>query len=262
MLTKAFSTLGCPELSLEQALSLAERHGIPAIEVRTLEGRLDLPAYFATRYGTPDALARKVGAQPVRIVALDTSLRLADGTPADRAAFLRHLPWAEALGVRWLRVFDGAGAEPIPAAAAAFAWWQEQRRAAGWQADLMIETHDALFSAETIAAFMAAAPEAHLLWDAHNTWTHGARDVVALWRAIRSWVVHVHVKDSVDRPVLTYPHTYVLPGQGGFPMAALRAALEADAFPGPVSLEWERQWHPYLPPLDEALSFAANSGWW
>ena len=24
-------------------------------------------------------------------------------------------------------------------------------------------------------------------------------------------------------------------------------------FEGPVSLEWERQWHPYLKPLDEAL---------
>jgi sugar phosphate isomerase/epimerase len=259
---KAFSTLGCPEFSLEQALALAQRHGIPAIEVRTLEGQLDLPAYFAAHFGTPEALAAKVRAQPVRIVALDTSLRLADGSPADGAAFLRFLPWAEALGVRWLRVFDGGGSEAIAAAARGFAWWREQRRAAGWRADLMVETHDSLFSAEAIAAFLRAAPDAHLLWDAHNTWTHGARDVVALWRAIRAAVVHVHVKDSVDRPVLSFPHTYVLPGQGGFPMPALLAALRADGFAGPLSLEWERQWHPYLPPLEEALTEAARTGWW
>jgi hypothetical protein len=45
-------------------------------------------------------------------------------------------------------------------------------------------------------------------------------------------------------------------------MAPLVAELKAAEFSGPVSLEWERMWHPYLPPLDEALAVAAARGWW
>jgi hypothetical protein len=29
-----------------------------------------------------------------------------------------------------------------------------------------------------------------------------------------------------------------------------------------VSLEWEKLWHPYLAPLDDALNAAAKKNWW
>lgn len=29
-----------------------------------------------------------------------------------------------------------------------------------------------------------------------------------------------------------------------------------------VSLEWEKLWHPYLAPLDDALTAAAQRQWW
>jgi hypothetical protein len=44
-------------------------------------------------------------------------------------------------------------------------------------------------------------------------------------------------------------------------MAALRAAL-GGSFSGAVSLEWERQWHPELPPLEDALRSAFDRSWW
>ena len=43
---------------------------------------------------------------------------------------------------------------------------------------------------------------------------------------------------------------------------ALFAALRVDDYSRVVSLEWERLWHPYLPPLAEALSVAAKREWW
>jgi sugar phosphate isomerase/epimerase len=72
----------------------------------------------------------------------------------------------------------------------------------------------------------------------------------------------VHVKDSISVPSARHPFTYVLPGDGEFPMAPLLAALRADSFAGPLSLEWEKMWHPYLAPLDDALAIAAARGWW
>jgi sugar phosphate isomerase/epimerase len=116
--------------------------------------------------------------------------------------------------------------------------------------------------AAAITEFLAAVPGVGLLWDAHHTWRKGGEDPVATWRAVRAHVVHLHVKDSVAVPSARHPFTYVLPGDGGFPMAALMAAVRVAGFTGPVSLEWEKQWHPYLPPLETALRVAAARTWW
>jgi sugar phosphate isomerase/epimerase len=259
---RAFSTLGCPELRLDAALALGRRHGLDAVELRTLSGTTDLPALFAREHGTPAALAAHVAAAGARVASLDTSFRLADPQPADWDALLAFGPWAEALGVRWLRVFDG-GAPDRPPAPLVASWerWRAHRAAAGWRCDLMVETHDSLFTAAAIRAFRAQAPDAAILWDSHHTWKKGGEDPVVTWRGIRDAVVHVHVKDSVSRPTDRHPFTYVLPGAGEFPMTPLRAVLAA-GFGGIVSLEWERQWHPYLAPVDDALAAAAARGWW
>ena len=125
----------------------------------------------------------------------------------------------------------------------------------------MVETHDTLLTSAAIGRFLRAVPGAAILWDSHHTWRRGGEDPGATWRAIGRHVVHIHVKDSVEGPDPAHPARYVLPGTGGFPMAALRAAL-AGRYSGHLCLEWEKQWHPGLPPLDEALCSAAAGSWW
>ncbi len=265
MLRRAFSSLGCPEFTLDAAFALAEKHELDGFELRALGGTIELPGYFAAQFGSPAALAEKLGEAAGKILALDTSLKLIGSTPAERAGFLEFLPWAEALGVPRLRVFDGGRGlsdDALAEAAETVRWWQALRRERGWRADLMVETHDALANAAAIRRFALAAPGCAVLWDSHHTWLKGGEDPLVTWPAIRELVVHVHVKDSIDVPSARQAWTYVLPGAGRFPIAPLLAALRADLFSGPVSLEWERMWHPYLPPLDEALRTAAANRWW
>lgn len=264
-LPRCISSLGCPELSLDALLALAEKHDVPQVELRALGGTLDLAAYFAQEFGSPAKLAERMRESRVRIAAFNASLHLVGPNDAEREQFLSLVPWADAVGVRWLRVFDGgrnADTGELSEAAATLTWWHELRARRGWKADVMVETHDALITAAAIERFRAALSGTAILWDAHHTWRKGNEDPVATWRAIRSWVVHVHVKDSVAVPSARHPFTYVLPGDGGFPVGPLLAKLRADRFSGPVSLEWEKLWHPYLPPLDEALTTAAARGWW
>ncbi|MDP2136844.1 MAG: sugar phosphate isomerase/epimerase [Candidatus Didemnitutus sp.] len=262
--SRAFSTLGVPEMNLQQVFALAASHRIEAVEPRVLEGTIELPKLWARHHGTPAAMAATLRDAKVKIVSLDTSFKLTGAAPGDREAFLEFLPWAEALGVPWLRAFDGgktADAATHREMADTIAWWRELRAKHGWKADLMIETHDALFTAEAIQGFVALAPGTAILWDTHHTWHKGHEDPVETWRAISPHVVHCHVKDSVPLPSARHDFTYVLPGEGQFPMAALREVL-AREFTGAVSLEWERHWHPYLPPLDNALRAAAERNWW
>lgn len=259
-----FSTLGCPDLTLEQAQALAAQHRFNVIEVRALAGTVDLPDYLARTYGAPEQLARRISGASVGIVAFDTSFKLIGGTAADREALRRFVPWAEAAGAKWLRVFDGgqsADATELAEAAATMKWWRELRAQHGWRTDLMVETHDSFFTATAVRRFLVVAPGTGILWDTHHTWKRGGEDPVVTWHGIKAHVVHVHVKDSVSRPSAKHLHTYVLPGTGEFPMKPLITVLRAE-YAGAVSLEWEKAWHPYLPPLEEALAAAEKNHWW
>lgn len=264
---RCFSSLGCAELSLEQTFALAVRHDVPLVELRALNGTVDLAATFAAAYGSPDGLAGWLRANetPVAIVAFNASLKLVGGSAAERTQLEGLAPWADAAGVRWLRVFDGGKtADEVEFAAAeeTLRWWRDLRKARGWRVDLMVETHDALFTAAAISRFVTRLPGTAILWDAHHTWRKGGEDPLVTWAGVRRHVVHVHVKDSIAVPSARHPFTYVLPGDGDFPCAPLLAAMAADRFAGAVSLEWERLWHPYLPPLEEALRVAAERQWW
>ncbi|HEU5078262.1 MAG TPA: sugar phosphate isomerase/epimerase [Opitutaceae bacterium] len=265
MYSKAFSTLGCPDLTLEQVIELGRRFRIDAVELRALEGQLNLPDYFTKRYGSPEKLRSALADTP-RIIALDTSFKLIGSSAADRAQLLAFIPWAEAIGARWLRVFDGGAtldAAVLAEAKENLQWWRQTAAARRISVDLMIETHDVLLDAariETFTTAMGALPVA-LLWDAHHTWKKGGEDPVRTWRSIRDRVVHVHVKDSVSNSQAPLGFTYVEPGAGAFPIAPLRKVLAAE-FDGCVSLEWEKVWHPDLGPLEGALRAAETSRWW
>ncbi|UPG73312.1 sugar phosphate isomerase/epimerase [Roseomonas gilardii subsp. gilardii] len=262
---RAFSTLGCAELALEEVLALAARHGIPCVELRALEGTVKLPTLFERRYGSPERLAARLAEAPARVVSIGTSLRLIGNTLEDRGAFLRFLPWAEAMGVDSLRVFDGgrigdvAGLEE---AREALSWWRRLRRERGRRAEIAVETHDALADPTALRRFLEMEPGCPILWDSHHTWRKGGAHPAELWRMLRPHVAHIHVKDSLSRPSERFDYSYVLPGEGEFPMQALMAALRADGYAGLLSLEWERLWHRDLPDLETALDTAERRRWW
>lgn len=259
------STLGCAEMGLGDVLALARTYELRWVELRALGGTVDLPAWLAAHHGTPTRLADEVRAAGVAVAALDTSLKLNGSTDEEwqktAAAFL---PWAEALGGVNLRVFDGGKAADraaIKIMADRVAWWRGLRQRQGWRSDIMVETHDSLLTVAANLELQAAAPGVRLLWDTHHTWKRGGEDPVATWRALAPHIVHVHVKDSISVASARHPFTYVLPGEGEFPASALRVELSS-GFAGPVCLEWERLWHPYLPPLAAALSHVAAKAWW
>ncbi len=262
--TRCFSTLGCPDLLIDDVFALAVKHGIEAVELRALGGTIDLAEHFAREFGTPEKLAAYVRGRSPRIVAIDTSLHLVGATAAERAQAEALALWADALGVRWLRAFDGgasASEAEIAEAKATLDAWSSLRESRGWKVELMVETHDSLFTSEAIGRLVTAVPGVRILWDSHHTWKRGGEAPLATWAAIKGSVVHLHVKDSVSRPSGRHPFTYALPGAGEFPMSGLREVLGKE-FGGAVSLEWEKLWHPELVPLDAVLTSAAERGWW
>ena len=124
----------------------------------------------------------------------------------------------------------------------------------------MVETHDCLRSMDNLRALQAALGErpAKILWDSHHTWKRGSDDALETWEALRPYVEHVHFKDSIALPASRGDFFYVPPGAGEFPLSSLFERLRRDGFSGPVSFEWERQWHPTLTALEEVIPALAQ----
>lgn len=253
-----FSTLGCSDLNLHEIADLARHHGISSVELRTLSGSVDVISALHAEFGSPSQFAAFLKQQDLKVVALNTSMRLFESR--DLSAVEPFVAWAEAASVPHLRIFDGGKqltADEMARAAELLSQWQTERQSRGLNVDLMIETHDALVDAAQLTTFIRQVPYALILWDTHHTWAKGS-DIKQLWPDIADNVVHLHVKDS--KMGVDGRRHYVLPGQGDFPMADLLSLVRSSDRHIPLSLEWERHWHPELPPLDDALTAART--WW
>ena len=262
---RCFSTLGCPELDLYGVVTLASSRRIESVELRALNGTIDLIAEFTRVFRSPSGLRAWAARQPVRVAMIGTSFRLHGSGAVDREALLAFIDWAEALNVGWLRVFDGcrtADAGEIADAVATLAWWAGERERRGCTVDLATETHDATADPASLHAFLAAAPKCRILWDAHHTWRRGGEMPRDTWAYLKPHVVHVHFKDSATTPGVGEGYTYVPPGDGEFPLGELVDALVADRHAVALCLEWERMWHPALAPIETALDRLDRFPWW
>ncbi len=253
-----FSTLGCSSMDFDDAAALARRYR-SALELRFLGGSRDLAGYLRGRFQNPGGFARHVEQTGIPVDMIDTSLNLLGGE-AERAAFLELAPWADAAGVRWLRIFDGfeymeeLPGEVMERMAELIGWWRGERSRNGWNVDIAVETHDAFCSSGNCLRLQTALPEpVAILWDAHHTWFRAGESLPTTWAALAPFVCHVHFKDSLPQPSDRHPYTYHLPGAGNFPLDELVTLLGNAGFGGALSLEWEREWHPYMPPLEDAL---------
>ncbi|WPJ97837.1 TIM barrel protein [Coraliomargarita algicola] len=229
---------------------------------------MDLTQVLRQHFGTTQQAQIEIKKLPVKINSLNSSCRMLGQSPKDWQDLLELAPWADALEVPLLRVFDG---KPSQASAANshlveanifFDWWNAQKAKNNWRVDIMIETHSILTTSKTIQKLQRVLKKpARILWDSHHTWFKGREEPDYTWRAIRPWVSHIHFKDSPQPQSLNDKPSYCIPGCGEFPLIPIFRILCDAEFSGPVSLEWEKQWHPELPPLEEALTACQFPGW-
>ncbi|MCH6259098.1 sugar phosphate isomerase/epimerase [Puniceicoccaceae bacterium K14] len=263
-----FSTLGCSDLTLEESCLLAKKFGLKHIEVRSLEDRVDLPDYFAGKYGSPENLKSVLDDHGVQISTLNASLKMVGNTKEDREEFLKFVPWAEAIDTPLLRAFDGGTpqtileGETLEQAVDTLRWWQELRAKNSWNVKMAVETHDCLCPLDGYDRIKnELGKDFTVIWDSHHTWKKSGVPIKDSWEHLKSSVPTVHLKDSVPVPSARHPFSYTTYGEGTFPLNETLETLKKDGYDGFVCIEWERKWHPYLAPLDEALQKAKDLNW-
>lgn len=255
----AFSTLGCTGYSLEEILSLAGRYGVRGLEFRGVGGVLDnakIPE-FSTE-GAP-AAREKIAAAGLVPVVLGTSCAFHDPKKFDAAILegIFSVGAADRLGAPFIRVFGNKipdGDAPLRVAEGIAAILRAT--ADHPSVSVLLEVHGDFNRVETLAPVaerLAASSRFGLIWDVKHTDGGYGDDWAEFYGYFRPLIRHVHIKDAIRAP-----ERLVLPGKGELPLRAILSLLEADRFGGFVSLEWERKWHPELPPMEDALEAFAR----
>ncbi len=260
----AFSTLGCPKWEWKKILEFAAKHGFAAIELRGLEGNMDLPTHpiFA-----PDRIEQTKGeirTSNLKIACVSSSANLYFEDAAKRSKQLddarRFIELASKLGSPYVRVFGGkadtdkASAPDNATKARVAAGLKELGSYAGPKnVTVILESHDHFTASSTLKDVMQQADSEHvgLLWDAHHTFTTAGEDPEFTVKELGRWIRHTHIKDSTGAGEDRH---YVLTGRGNVPIARQIKALQSIDYKGFYCFEWEKVWHPDIEDPEIAIA--------
>jgi sugar phosphate isomerase/epimerase len=259
----SFSTLGCPAWAWGTILDVAIREGYAAIELRGLEGEMDLTKRpeFSSSLATTVADVR---ARSLRIACLGSSAELHHREPMERAKQLdearRFIELASKLQAPYVRVFGDKYLPDEPKTAlvdrVAGALRELTGYAEGSGVTVIIESHGQVTDSATLKAILTAAGQGPaLLWDAHHTVVSSKEAPADTFKELGTWIRHTHLKDS--RPEGDDVR-YVLTGTGTVPVRDIVRVLVAGGYKGYYSFEWEKKWHPDIEEPEIAIPHYAK----
>ena len=271
------STLGTPHDPLALVLTWLGAAGAEYLELRVgPEQPVDTTSSATQRRQVRDEIA-KAG---VILLSVASYVRTGDDLDDEEviADVLAHLHLTADLGGTFLRVFPGAALRDAPydkvpplvedRDVVDARMIRRLAAIADAATDLgvrpVLETHDSHPRGEDIARVLGALDRTKpghpvgAIWDVLHPFRVGetpSRTSAALVAYLTAGRGYVQIKDVSSRTVLTP----VNPGTGIAPLAEIFDLLRAAQYRGPVSLEWERAWHPDIAPLPEPLT--ATAAW-
>jgi sugar phosphate isomerase/epimerase len=246
-----FSTLGCPGWDWSKILDFAKQNGFSAVELRGLQGTMDLPPRPEFASERIEQSRKDVAARGLRISCVSSSANMHETDPEKHEAQLadaqKFIDLASTLAVPYVRVFGNKIVGPRDAAIKNVAM---SLRALGEYSGpknvtVIIESHGDFTDSPTLRAVLEGADSPHvaLLWDAHHTFVSGKEDPEFTVGQLGKYIRHTHLKDSVKKGDDVH---YVLTGRGQVPVKRQVAALAGIGYSGSYSFEWEKVWHPDL----------------
>ena len=250
----AFSTLACPDMTLADAVALGRSSGYAGVELRLIDGELIDPAMSAAERAR---VRRIIDAAGLPVVAVDTSIRLTDDDPGPQLAQFLAIAsdWESPL----VRVFGGTLPEDHRDRRARLEAAAKVLEAAVPAADRLgvrigVETHDAFSSSAVLAELLAlvGSPAVGAVWDSHHPHRMG-ESPEDVWANIGPRVLLAQVKDARRDSTREDGWQLVLLGEGEVDVRGMLGLLAAGGYPGWISVEWEKRWHPEIEPPEVAL---------
>ena len=269
MITLSASTLGAPGEDLAQVLAWLSQTGVPGIELRLSVGQIADPTLTRARRRE---LRSRIADAGVVVTGIASYVRVASDVSDDMVlgALVGALDFAADLGAPVVRVFPGAPVEPTPygripellesreevdaRAARRLSAVSDYAESCGVLPAL--ETHDSHPTGRQVAAVLNRVDgPVGAIWDLMHPWRVG-EPLDETWAALGRWLSAAHGSVQIKDARLPESATPLLVGEGTLPTAEFAQLLIREGYAGPVTLEWEKAWHPDAAPLDQALASA------
>jgi sugar phosphate isomerase/epimerase len=253
-----FSTLGCPDWTLDEIICRAVDYGYDGVDFRGLLDTLDVTRLPEFTSGIAQT-ARMFSDAGLVVSGISSSIGLCDAEKRqeniDEAT--RTIGVARRLGCRNIRVFGRGRPREIGREAAADVGRDcidailelDGARDLHW----LLETHDEWISSDHIQLLLDKVPDAAfgVLWDVCHTPRTVYEKPAETVAALGSRIGYTHFKDAIlepDHPLAMQDGwRYVTPGKGQVPIADALGLLKEHGYDGWIVLEHEKRWHPELP---------------
>lgn len=257
----SFSTLGCPKWSLQTIVDFAAKNSYNGVEIRTIQGELDLTKCPDFSTANITTTKRLFADKALIITDLGASTELHHTEAATRKKHLDEgkafIDLASKLGSPYIRIFpnklptDDTRKAAMDLIASGLSELSTYAKGSGVK--VLMETHGDLVKADEILSVMqtADAENAGLVWDIFNMWSITKELPEAVFVQLKNYIKHVHVKDGI---IKDGKEQYVLLGRGEGPIKEAVQLLHQSNYKGFYSFEWEKMWHPELEEPKVALA--------
>ncbi|NUS16806.1 MAG: sugar phosphate isomerase/epimerase [Streptomyces sp.] len=250
----AFSTLGVPDMPVDQVARLAADNGFHGVELRASpEG----PVHTGLSAGERADVAAEFAKAGVEVLTVAGYAKVAaagdDGPVLDEIA--AGVTLAHDLGASFVRVFPGG--EGLPAEEADALAARRLAAAAPEAADqgvrVLLETHDSHRAGADVARVLGRVGHlgAGALWDVMHTWLAGEQPP-ASFAALGPYLGYLQVKDIASAT----DTTPLALGAGVLPLAETVEVLSRAEWDGWLCWEYEKRWYPQAPDLPGQLGAA------
>jgi len=256
----AFSTLGCPNWSLDQIVDAVHRFRFDGVELRAVGGDLDLlnrPEFSSSEMTNT---RRRLDDEGIAVCCVDTSCTFhspdANEREVNAVVAIKYAELAAALGAPLIRIFPDK-VQPGANRTQTREYIAETLRLVAEripnEVSVGLETHGDFAQAKATAEIirLAAHPNVSIIWDVANSRAAGD-SITDAANVVGPYLRHVHLRDA--RPVAGSDHWLpVLVGRGNVPFAEAVTVLESLNYDGFISFEWEKYWHPEIEEPEIAL---------
>ena len=238
-----FSTLGCPEWSLSDIVSVASDLGYNGIEFRGVQNELYAPNIQAFSPVNAAATRNRLKQLSLEIPCLASSCNLNDDEDVDKAK--AYVDTASLLGVPYIRLLgdlmpapsDDVSLKMVVGNLVDIADYAKDKNVMP-----LIETNGFFAKTKSLGALFRkelAGENVGILYDIHHPYRFFNEDPAYTIDNIAPFVRHVHLKDSVmDGKKVNYK----MIGEGNIPVAETVHRLNRAGYQGFYSLEWVKRW--------------------
>lgn len=256
----SFSTLGCPGYTMDQIIAMAADNGYEGIELRAVEGTVELWSLPAFTGGGLGETAKKLRDKGLSIACIGSNISFAREGEDNKAAQLEtakhYLDMLHALDCPYLRTFGG----PLTATMGYLESIEQIQDGYEALCDLLgregimplLETHDDFSASARMMNIIGGVSSDNLgiVWDILHPLRFGEA-VADTYAGLKEKIRHVHIKDSVEYSPKGFD--LVLTGKGKVPIADCVGLLRDGGYTGYLSYEWEKMWHPEIEEPEIAL---------